>query len=399
MRNRFLVALIAIALALVLGIGGMYLLTLGIRGARAMLSRGEVSADIGTVNYLSAYYKMKYLNGFRIIGMNVEDNDEFWNSEIAEGVTYGEDFENKFDKYLRTLIIAADTYHTDHGYTTDDRIAVKYAVDTILAEYAEGSVSVFNSMSAKFGFDYNDFQNAVALLYKANGAMELIYGEGGKNIYEFPEICAEHFSEYSHVSLIFIRLDGTYLTDDEGNYLYDADGEPAIRDLTEEEHDQRVEVSQELITMMTEGEVSADRFMAYLEYNDGDGEYRLNDYYFHRESKITSMFAENYSEVVAEALVMNVGEIRIANVEGGVCFIYRHANSTPDYESIDNPFLADFNINASSHQYENTVAPFLGAVKTGKSYESFSALSVPELNDFYVREFNTKKNKSITVEE
>ena len=229
--------------------------------------------------------------------------------------------------------------------------------------------------------------------------MELIYGEGGENIYDFPEICAEHFSEYSHVSLIFIRLDGTYLTDDEGNYLYDADGEPAIRDLTEEEHDQRVEVSQELITMMTEGEVSADRFMAYLEYNDGDGEYRLNDYYFHRESKITSMFAENYSEVVAEALVMNVGEIRRANVEGGVCFIYRHANSTPDYENIDNPFLADFNINASSHQYENTVAPFLGAVKTGKSYESFSALSVPELNDFYVREFNTKKNKSITVEE
>lgn len=166
MRNRFLVALIAIALALILSIGGMYLLILGIRGASAMLSRGEVCADIGTVNYLSAYYKMKYLNGFRIIGMNAEDNDEFWNSEIVEGVTYGEDFENKFDKYLRTLIIAADTYHTDHGYTTDDRIAVKYAVDTILAEYAEGSVSVFNSMSAKFGFDYNDFQNAVALLYR-----------------------------------------------------------------------------------------------------------------------------------------------------------------------------------------------------------------------------------------
>ncbi len=399
MKNRFLLVLISITLAIILGFGGMYLITRGIRSARAMMSRGEISVDLGTVNYLSAYYKMKYLNSFRMMGMNADDSREFWEKEMADGITYGEDFEEKFEKYLRTLIVAADTYHTDHGYTADDRIAVKYAVDTILAEYAEGSVSVFNESAKQFGFDYNDFQNAAAIFYKANGAMELIYGVDGGKIYEFPEICAQHFSEYSQVSLLFIRLDGIYLTDENGDYLYDAEGQPALRNLTDEEYAQRIALYNELNKKVADGNTDAEEFLALLEKSDGDGKYRLTDYYFHTESKITAEYSAQYGEVVSTALQMSPGEMRSAKIDGGVCFIFKHEISTNGYENSDNPFLEDFAKNAAPHQYEQMVAPFLSAVRIYKSYESYSPLNIPEINDFYIRDIKPKRENTPPVTE
>lgn len=383
MKNRFLLTLISLLLAVVIGIGGIFLVTLGIRSARSMVLRGEISIDLGTLNYLSAYYKMQYLNYFRITGVNAPDSEEFWQKEISDGVTYGEDFEEKFEIYIRTLVIAADTYHTDHGYTADDRIAVKYAVDTILAQYAQGSVSIFNEQAAKFGFDYNDFQNAVALLYKANGAMELLYGADGERIFDYPEICAEHFSEYSHVSLLYIRLDGLYMTNEDGDYLYDAQGMPALREMTEEEHSERVDLSKELVDRTVDGNMDAEEFRSLLEKNDGDGIYWLDDYYFHPVSKNTKEYAEEYGEIVSTALTMGEGELRMVSLDGALCFIYKHEPGV--YENEDNPFLSDFAMNAAPHQYEHVVAPFLDAVRFLNSYEGYSPLSIPEINDFYVR--------------
>jgi hypothetical protein len=214
--------------------------------------------------------------------------------------------------------------------------------------------------------------------------MELLYGSDGEGIYDYPEICAKHFYEYSQVSLLFIRTDGIYITDENGDYLYDADGIPAIREMTEEEYAERINLSRELIERMNSGDISVDEFTALLEKNDGDGKYWLDKYYFHPESRVTAEYAKEYAEIVATAITMNEGELRRVTLNNAFCFIYKHTPSKDSYD-VDNPFLADFAMNAAPHQYEQFVTPFLGAVKFNKNFDSYSPLSIPEINDFYVR--------------
>ena len=114
MKNRFLLVVVRVLIAIVLGLGGIYLLALGIRSARALVVSHSITVDLGTVNYLSAYFKMIYIEELNADGVEAEDTEEFWNSLAPDGRSYGEHFEEDFRLYLAALLSNADIYSTYH---------------------------------------------------------------------------------------------------------------------------------------------------------------------------------------------------------------------------------------------------------------------------------------------
>ena len=213
MKNRFLTIFICIFIAVVLVAGGCFGLAVGLNNARAVVVCGGVTADEGTLNYLASYYKMLYIRSLKTAGIDASDTESFWNSKSEEGVAWSEHFRESYRDYVASLIAAANIYVTQSGYTAEDKIRVGETCDEILKYKAKGSVDVFNDTAEPYGFDFKDFQNAAAILYKAGRAREIIYGSNGENMSNFPELCEEYLKEYSHVSLLFVKTSGD-LTED-----------------------------------------------------------------------------------------------------------------------------------------------------------------------------------------
>ena len=320
----------AIFLALVLGVGGVLLIIVGIRNARAVVAYESVTVDDGTVKYLASYYRMNYIVSLRRAGIDASDTPEFWQSVSEEGITYSEHFEQSFKKYLASLVAGANIYLKNSKYTADDRLVVEQTAEEILFYHAGGSVADFNSEAAKYGFDYEDFENAVALLYKAARAKEITYGEGGRNLVNFPDQCERYLVEYEHVSLLFIRTEEIMEKDDKGNVLYNEDGSVKMRPLTTAERDERMQMIVELNAAIeakntgSDLQISEVMFENYLLKSDSDPNMFSTGYYFNRSASATAEFASVFPEIVDKSFEMEIGEYEMVECSIGVCFIYKY---------------------------------------------------------------------------
>ena len=174
-----IIACILIAVLLVIGttVGLAY----GARHVRAVVKLGDITVDWSTVTYVASFYKMKYIENHD--HADAGDSMKFWQSQTDEGITHAEDFTKEFKEYMRLTVAKAYLYITLHGYTQEDKLTVAQNSDSVLREYANGSIEEFNHVAEPYGFDYNDFQNADALFYKANKADQLFPSMMGADEY------------------------------------------------------------------------------------------------------------------------------------------------------------------------------------------------------------------------
>lgn len=172
MNNRHLSIVVGIVLGIVFAIGGAFLLAIGIKNAKAVVKYDQITVDEETVNYLVAYYKANYISDLQKEGVDASDTNDFWLSSYEYGITYGEHFNASVRSYIAMMVVKANHYANHSTYTADDKIALTALCDGVLTAEADGDVSIFNAEAKRYGFNYNDFQNAAALIYKAKRADE-----------------------------------------------------------------------------------------------------------------------------------------------------------------------------------------------------------------------------------
>lgn len=371
-KPGFITIFVCIFIALVMSVGGMFGMVSAIKGARALVKYDHVSLDEGTVNYFAAYYKSVYIRDMRITGVKAEDTAEFWQSEMPSGESYGENFNRSFREYLATLVAAANIYLNHSYYTPSDKIAVTKTVEEILKFKAEGSVDKFNEMAEKYNFDYDDFHNAAAILYKAEQASEVIYGNAGENLVNYPALCEEFLQNYSHVSLLFVKIND---------------------EMSEEERLQKQQIIDTLaaaIEAKNTGigmQINSTMFENYLIDSDGDPAMHSRGYYFRHGSEKTAEFASEFPEIVDASIEMSVGEYRMVECSVGVCFIYKSEIVSGAYMDTDNIFFSDFYSDAALYHYKNTLRALSGEVKFNNRYDKLNPVDVPVIDEFVIREF------------
>ena len=372
MKNRALTVFICVFIAVVLVAGGSLGVAVGIKNARATVRYENVTIDEGTVRYLASYYKMLYIRSLCIAGIDASDEAAFWNSNAEDGVSYGRHFEESFKEYLASLAASANIYLTYSVYTAEDKLRVGETAEEILKYKADGSVDVFNETAEKYGFDYNDFLNAAALIYKARLAETVIYGESGENLINYPELCAEYLETYSHVSLLFVRTD------------YD------MSDAEKAKKQQMIDTLTAAIEAKNNGgdhQITPTMFSQYLEDSDGDPVMYESGYYFHKNAERTAEFAEEFPEIVSAAFDMEIGEYRSVECSIGYCFVYKYEPDTDAYKDGEDIFLSDFLLNGSLYHYEKVLRSLAPEVTFNESYGDIDVLEIPLINDYYIREF------------
>jgi len=204
-KSRFLTTFVCIFLAIVVVFGGVVGVITAVRDARAVAKYSDVMLDEGEVIYLASRYKTMYLASLSSAGIAAGDSPVFWAKKAADGKTYGEHFNEGFREYIASVIVANYLYSSYTSYSTEDQRIVAASIEEILTLKADGSVAKFNELTEKYGFDYMDFEVATEMLYRAETAKSVIYGNGGTGLASFPDECNEFLKKYSHVSLLFVR--------------------------------------------------------------------------------------------------------------------------------------------------------------------------------------------------
>lgn len=329
--RKITIIIIAAILALVLLFGAILGGILIIREANAAVSYGGVTITKGVASYIASTYKATYIGKLRDQQISAYDGVEFWRSECRDGVTYAQDFAEELQKHIRGLVVSCyffDRYATLSG---DERAWIEEKVRATLDYRAGGSVAKFNEASAKMGFTYADFRDAIEFLYKAERAVTAVYGPDGAGLATDANIplCNQYLNEYAHVKLIYIRKNDKFMLDENGNRLVE-DGRDVMTALTNDEKAKRQEdiaslkYAIEALRTGENGGITEIYFDSFYEYYNDEPEYSSSGYYLKEGTPYSEWYDEHvYSGVVDAASKMEVGEFDCLTLDEAVIFIYR----------------------------------------------------------------------------
>ena len=389
-KSRFLTIFVCIFLAIIIVVGAVFGIIFAVRGARTVAKYDGVRMEEGALSYLAPYYKSRYISALKLAGIRVADDESFWSSEAEGGKTYGDLLREGFRDYIGALLVESALYDAAFTYGKTERETVKAYADAVVNKSdAKGDKKKFNELVSEYGFDYDGMLEAFKFIYKSQSARLALYGEDGSGIASFPEECEEYLATYSHVNLLFIRLEDVFERDESGNIKYDSDKQPIKRLLTADERAEREATVERLRTLIS-GEsseiMSATVFYHYLEGSDGDANMYNTGYYFHENAEKTAEFAEAFPDVVEAALEMGEDEFRMVDCPSikGVCVVYKYKVAEGAYENASNVFFSDFYSDASIYIYPDKISEIAVEVEYRDGFNKCDVVSIERLPATFV---------------
>lgn len=363
-KSRFLTIFICIFASLTLILAATLGIVSAVNNSKAAVKYKGVIMDAETASFFASYYKYRYMGMLSSMGVaGVEDTQGFWNKTYEkEGKTYGELLDASTRAYIGQIVAANYLYDSYDRLSSEDKDIINSAVKEILSYKASGSKKTFNQLVSEYGFSYSSFKNAAKFLYKASTVKELIYGNGGTNIANFPELAAEYLSQYSHVKLLFIRTETAFVLDEDGNRVTEG-GYDKTRPLTEEEKAERSALISEIRGYIASAEnggdiqMSDEMFGNYQKnHDDGDSDMHADGYYFHKNSSFTAEFSSEFENIVDKAYQMPIDSYGEVALDFGVCFIYKYIPTRSAYSSsLAEPCFVDFYSDAANYFFEKNI--------------------------------------------
>lgn len=336
-KSRLLPIIICSFLALVLLFGAVMGTVMIVREVGAYVSYNGVTLDEGVTSYLASTFKASYK---------------------------GDDLEGALERYLRAIAVAVYLYDRNAALAESDREWINTNVGEILDYKAGNDKKQFNEAAAPMGFDYSDFKRATEIIYKAAHSKLAIYGEGGVKLASQSGISSlnEYFKEYSHVKILFVRLEDKFVLDEAGNRVRGEDGNDMTVLLTPDEK-AKVEADvleiAELIERVNSGEAqfgTAEFDEYYKIYND-DPTNASGGYYFSKNSAFTAEYREAYPNLVEKILTMETGELGSSTDGSTFCFIYKYENKALDYAAgATEHFFGDFYSDAADYLFDKALS-------------------------------------------
>lgn len=391
LRRKFLLIFVCIFVSILLVFGAVLGIASAIKKSRSVVSFKGITMDEEVASFFVTQYKYNFMSMLSASGVkNVEDTLGFWNKVSENEKTYGELLTAGAYEYIKQIMATNYIYDRYASLSKSDKAVISTAVEETLTYKAGGNENTFNKAVSEYGFSYSSYKTAVTMLYKATLAQTIVCGSNGENlengsqsIKEYITV-EEYLSRFSHVKLLFIRTDTTFVLDNSGNRIKNSDGSYQLRNLTDEEKEQRQSLISEIRGHISaigsgEAEMGATMFDYYLQNNDeGDPDMRSNGYYFNENSEYTQVFTSVYEDIVNTSYELQIGEFGEAEVDFGVCFIYKYETSESDLEkSTLEVCFRDFYSDLSGVFFDKLLADFTPHVEFSKKMDNVDVLKLP----------------------
>lgn len=261
-------------------------------------------------SYWMSTYKYNFLYSFN----SDTESDDFWESNIKDGVTYEQYISDTilYDSECRTAALKLfDDYNLKISESDLEEI------DNDINDKIEnhGSREEINTKLAKMNLNLDLLRDVYTNNLKYDKVYDYLYGDNGteaptadelKSYYEQNCVCVKFITVYSGVELD---------TDDSGNYLYDDNGKLKYTELTEDEKT----VKQKLVdTVIAAIEGGADIDSCVKDYSDIDYSENPNGFILCEND------AQNYgSDIIKTAISLDVGKTAKVSDDSLTYIIYK----------------------------------------------------------------------------
>lgn len=384
-KRKFLTIFICIFAAIILIFGVVLGVISSIKKSKAAISyRGTIMSE-EVASFFVTRYKYEYMSELRRAGVNPEDTYGFWNKDAGEGMSYGEILEARTRNYVSQIIVANYLFDKYGKLTSEERDLISDEIEDYLNDWGGGSKAKFNEQTAELGFSYSSFKDATEMYYKYLNAERIFCGANGENMKGETELIKNSLSKYSHVKLLFIRTETTYVLDDNGNRKTLQGGAYEMRALTEEEKAERllliskIDAQIEAFNSHEDGAMSDQAFENYLKNNDeGDLTMHSSGYYFCENSAFSAAYKENYPEIIKTVYELSVDKFGKAEEDFGVCYVYKIEPSVSDLnvDALENCF-GDFYSNLAVEFFVQTLDECMKDVSFKDKFEKIKVLDMP----------------------
>lgn len=276
----------------------------------AVMTLGDYEITEAMYSYWASSYKGNYMYSYE----DVVNSEEYWQSEIQDGVTVSEYFDGITLDAVKSILVNAKLFDENALYFTDsEKQSIDDYISDLIIERAEGSKNMMNTMLGEYGINTKILKNIYFEEEKAAKVYECLFGEGGK--YAVGDEDAEKYyrENYVRVQMIYVENISTYATDDEGNRITDSNGYFVIEKLEGEAKEKKDAKVRAVLEGLENGESFDTLYGKYSELKD----YK-NGHYYSATQNYTDVF---YYRLVSEVEKLEVGDTMTLESEMGTCIV------------------------------------------------------------------------------
>ena len=278
----------------------------------AALTLGDHKVSEAKYSYWTSQAKGNYMYSYE----DVKNTDEYWQSEIQEGVTVAEYLDDLTLSSVKTTLVACKLFD-EYGlsFTSDEKKSVRDLVNDLIIERAEGSKNMMNTMLGEYGINTKILEEIYLDEAKVSKVSDHLYGEGGENVLTDEDYESFYMENYVHFQMIYINNAYEYVTDEEGNRTTDESGYYMTEDMdseTKAEKDAAIASVQERLAQGEDFNVLYEEYSELKAYNNG--------YYYSAADSYSDML---YYRLVAECEALEAGGYATVESDTGTCIIQK----------------------------------------------------------------------------
>ena len=274
---------------------------------KAVLELDGVTVGADVYRYWLSTFKYYFVTNYE----DIEDTAESWNRELDDGTTVGEYVEAYTLQYAKSVVCALKLFKQYKLKLPDSTInSIDEQLDELVKYQYGDSKSAFNSaLMSTYGMDVKGLRRAFIMEAKVDMVESYLYGNGGKEAPTDEERNTFYKENYIRINVIMINTAYELDLGENGIPQYDENGEPKIREYTEEEIAAKKAKADEAQKLAEQGEDFNDLVKKYTELDIED---RPNGFYI--SSKDYEMLVKSGYDSASLTAVLDLKE-------GGV---YRH---------------------------------------------------------------------------
>ena len=260
-------------------------------------AEGTQSADISAnmYNYWASTSKANFMYSYT----DIEDTDEFWQSEYEEGKTYAQYLDSLVLEDIKTTAVCLSLYNEMRlSLTESQKKAIDNTIDGYLTEYAGGNKNTLNSALSAYGANMTILRQVKEAEAKRTLVYDYLYSEGGEKALTSRDYEKYYQDNYYHFQIIYINNKYEYVLDADGNYTTNADGTYVTRALSGDALEKKAQSIKAVADGIAAGEDFDSLFNTYSEQKT-----YANGYYF--------TASDSYSNAIFYKLIGDISEIEV----------------------------------------------------------------------------------------
>ncbi len=343
--------------------------------SEAALTLGEHTVTEAMYSYWASSYKGNYMYTYD----DVENNDKYWSSELKDGVTVSEYFDDITLDAVKTTLVNSKLFTENNLSFTEKEIdAIDAYISDLIAERADGSKNLMNTMLGEYGINTKILRNIYLEEEKAAKVYSYLFGEGGEYAVGDEEYSEFYKENYVHFDMIYINNAYQYKTDDDGNRITDEDGYYLTEDLSEADKAKKDAEVKAVEDGLNAGESFDELYEKYSELKSYE-----NGYYYSAADSYSDVL---YYRLVAEAETLEVGQWVSVQSDTGVCIIKKLELDDKPWENEKNSDFfgkkgADFKSLVAENAYREFIESYFDDIKVDE--EIIKKYSVKDVTPAY----------------